>query len=269
MSTYNSNSEIVRFNNSTEYLAVTDGLKNILKISREYTAATNGAFDITVAPLVELWGFKNFNNNWVPPIKSDIDSLLRFIGNEHWYIDKSTIYKRNKDLKIDLNAIAKGYGVDQIAKYLLSLGYKSFIVEIGGEVYCHGLKYNVKPWKVGIELPDFSSGNLLETVSLENFALATSGDYRNYYNYKGRVYSHIINPQIGSPVEHNLVSATVIAPTCLEADVLATALMVMGVDKAITFINKSNNVECLLVQRFKDNTLKISKSKGFDQFITN
>jgi thiamine biosynthesis lipoprotein len=267
MSLYNPQSEIIRFNNSNDSVKISKEFENVLLASKYFNNITNGAFDVSVGPLVKLWGFHNFNDNWVPPSHDRITEIRKNTGDSHWAINDGTLSKSIEKLHIDVNAIAKGFGVDQIVLFLLKSGFTQFLVEIGGEVYCHGLKQYNLPWKIGIELPGFENREIGSMVKLTNFAMATSGNYRNYYTYEGEIFSHTINPHDGYPVKHNLVSATVVAPTCLEADALATSLMVMGTEIALELINQLENVECLLIERLEDGTLNEIKSNGFNKFM--
>ncbi len=267
MSLYNPQSEIVQFNNSVDSIKVSKEFENVLLASKHFNKITKGAFDISVGPLVKLWGFHNFSDNWMPPSDDKIAEIQKYTGNNYWNIKNSILSKSVDKLQIDVNAIAKGFGVDQISLFLLKSGFTQFLVEIGGEVYCHGLKKNNLPWKIGIELPSFENREIASMVKLKNRAMATSGNYRNYYKYNGKIFSHTINPQDGYPVFQNLVSATVVAPTSLEADALATALMVMGSEKALELINQLENVECLLIERFEDGSLNEIKSNGMSELL--
>jgi thiamine biosynthesis lipoprotein len=228
---------------------------------------TNGAFDITVGPLIDLWGFGNSNqNDWEPPSEKDVSKIHQYIGFRNVEIDSNSIRKLNFNTTIDLNAIAKGFGVDVVFELLNSLGYKDILVEIGGEIRCSGKNQNGEYWRVGIDKPIFDilpGTDLQELISLNNIALATSGDYRNYFYYNDVLYSHTINPLTGYPVENGIASASVIAPNCMLADALATALMVMGVD-GLSIIEKLEGIDALIVERVSEKEFKSVSSSGWN-----
>ncbi|MDB3868741.1 FAD:protein FMN transferase, partial [Candidatus Marinimicrobia bacterium] len=190
-------------------------------------------------------------------------------GNSAWGILDGNLFKLKPNVEIDVNAIAKGFGVDTISNLLKSLGYNNFMVEIGGEVYCTGINNSGEVWKIGIELPMFDTRTFSKIVSLSNAAMATSGDYRNYYTYNGKNYSHTINPKNGTPIEHLLASVTVISKTCMDADGLATALLVMGTDKAMDYIEKNILAECLLIERDENGNFRTFMSSGFGAYLLN
>ena len=268
MSTYIASSEISKFNKSTTMdIVPSSNFLDVLKYGRELSESTGGMFDITVAPLVDLWGFSHEKSPWVPPDKLDIIRLLDKIGNDTWDILNGKLIKIIPDIEINVNAIAKGFGVDIISTLLRSIGCKNFMVEIGGEVFCSGLNHKGELWKIGVELPKFHSRTLDKVASLSNVAMATSGDYRNYYSYNGKKYSHTINPKSGIPIEHSLASVTVISNTCMSADGLATALLVMGTEQAINYIEKINLAECLLVERDENGQFRSFMSSGFGEYL--
>ena len=268
MSTYIEESEISKFNESAT-MSIYPSLEflDVLEYGRELSKSTDGMFDITVAPLVELWGFTDQKLSWVPPDKLDINRSLGNIGNRTWNIVSGELVKLNPDMKIDVNAIAKGFGVDIISNLLKSLGYNNYMVEIGGEVYCSGKNDKDELWKIGVELPSFDTRILSRVVGLSDAAMATSGDYRNYYTYDGKNYSHTINPESGTPIEHSLASVTVISKTCMDADGLATALLVMGTNKAIDYIEKNDLAECLLIERDENGDFRSFMSSGFGAYL--
>lgn len=270
MSTYIQQSEISKFNEAkTVSILPSSNFLDVLDYGRELSKSTDGMFDITVAPLVKLWGFDHAKSSWEPPDKLDIAKLLDSIGNSAWGILDGNLIKLKPNVEIDVNAIAKGFGVDTISNLLKSLGYNNFMVEIGGEVYCTGINNSGEVWKIGIELPMFDTRTFSKIVSLSNAAMATSGDYRNYYTYNGKNYSHTINPKNGTPIEHLLASVTVISKTCMDADGLATALLVMGTDKAMDYIEKNILAECLLIERDENGNFRTFMSSGFGAYLLN
>ena len=269
MSTYISSSQISIFNQkniesilpSTEFLAV-------LEYAHSLSASTDGLFDITVGPLVQLWGFKEGAEIWFPPKDSQINQLLENIGNNTWDVIDGRLLKTNLNVQIDVNAIAKGFAVDAISAMIESFGFINYMVEIGGEVYCAGTNDLGEFWNIGIEWPDFDSRTLSKIVNLSEAAMATSGDYRNYFLSNGKHYSHIINPKTGKPIEHALASVTVISKTCMDADGLATALLVIGTEDALDFIERKSDTECFLIERKGNGDFKTVMSSGFREYLS-
>jgi thiamine biosynthesis lipoprotein len=270
MSTYITDSEISRFNrlSSKEWFTISTDFYDVIVMAQEISHLTEGAFDITVGPIIDLWGFSTdlYQNNWQPPSDQKIEEVIKAIGFNNIVVGKNTIKKVNPDTKIDLNAIAKGYGVDVVFELLKGLGFSNILVEIGGEVRCSGYNNEGEYWKIGIDKPilDIMPGEELQSViSLDNKALATSGNYRNYFEYDGELFSHIINPVTGYPAQNRVASASVTASTCMTADALATALMVMGED-GIELINSLKEVEAMIVIRTGENKFKSLESFGWE-----
>jgi thiamine biosynthesis lipoprotein len=207
---------------------------DVYNLALHISEETDGAFDITVAPLVNAWGF-GFKNSALPS-SYQVDSLRQIVGYQKVSLENGHIKKKDPRIMLDCSAIAKGYGCDVIAKYLRSRGVKNFMVEIGGEIVTSGLNPDRLPWKVGVTKPSddsLSTSHELQTVlNVTDMAMATSGNYRNFYYKGGKKYAHTIDPKTGFPVQHNILSATVIAKSCAEADAYATSFMVMGLEKA-------------------------------------
>lgn len=268
MSTYIKDSEISIFNNRTDdvWQTISDEFYYVIETAIEISQLTSGAFDVTVGPLMELWGYGTSNHTeWQPPTDNEVKSIKEAVGFYNIEIGERSIKKLNPNLYIDLNAIAKGFGVDVVFELLKELGFKNILVEIGGEVRCAGLNQDGRYWTIGIDKPiyDIMPGTDLQNfVSLNNSALATSGDYRNYFYYNNKIYSHTINPITGYPVENGPASVSVSAPNCMLADALATALMVMGTD-GLDLIENIENVEALLIQRINENKFSEVKSNGW------
>ncbi len=269
MSTYIPNSEISRFNRlaSIDWFPISSNFYDVIVMAQEVSHLTDGAFDITVGPIIELWGFSEeiYQNNWQPPNDQEIKETIKSIGFRNIAVGKNSIKKVNPDTKIDLNAIAKGYGVDVVFALLQSMKFTDILVEIGGEVRCAGFNKDGSSWRIGIDKPilDIIPGVELQTaISLDNKALATSGDYRNYFEYNGELYSHMINPITGYPIENNVASVSVTAPNCMTADAIATALMVMGKD-GIELINSLDEVEAMIIIRTGENKFKSIGSIGW------
>lgn len=257
LSTWNPNSLITRMNahnrrdtvfgfvDENKYFSV------VFDLSREIYNRTNGAFDPTVYSLVQAWGFGLTDES---NISSEIvDSLLEDVGftvsdidmiemyRDEYFYERTDIWKGNPNVKLDFNAIAQGYSVDIVSDYLLEKNIQNFMVEIGGEVYCHGVNQTGESWAIAIEQPleDPTQRAIEAIVPIEAGAIATSGSYRNFYIKDGKKYSHTIDPRTGYPVQHNMLSATVIAQSCAIADAYATAFMVMGLEESMDFINEN------------------------------
>ncbi|MEM6979018.1 MAG: FAD:protein FMN transferase, partial [Planctomycetota bacterium] len=251
--------EISRFNASasTDWFPVSPETAQVVSFALEISETTGGAFDVTVGPLVNLWSFGPESRDRQLPSSDAISDAKRNVGYRHLHarLEPPAIRKDLPELEVDLSAIAKGHGVDRIVALLTSAGssrapVEDVFVEIGGEVRVTGSK-GITQWKVGIQTPDSIAPSILAAVPLEDDAMATSGDYRNFFEVDGKRFSHTIDPITGSPVSHQLASATVIAPTCMAADAWATALTVLGPDRGRDLI-AANNLNVLLVQRDDD-----------------
>ncbi len=230
MSTYRSDSELSRFNQSSEQIfSASPQLIEVMEMAQTISGLSGGAFDITVGPLVNAWGFGP-NKRQNPPDEAEIQKLLSRLGHQHLHIEREAgqLRKDLPELYCDLSAIAKGYGVDQLAELLLKEGYKNFMVEVGGELRVEGRNAEGKPWQIGIQLPSSEEQALQEVISISGIAMATSGDYRNYYEKGGERISHTIDARTGKPIKHRLASITVLHPRCALADAWATALNVLG-----------------------------------------
>jgi len=248
LSTYNPHSVItkINFNESNK----TDHYINVvLTKSKEVYELTNGAFDITVGPLVNAWGFGFKNKEEITNAK--VDSILEFVGFDLFSFENSVILKKDPRVMLDVNAIAQGYSVDVVANFLETKGVTNYLVEIGGELKTKGLNSKSKEWKIGIDKPfdnnNIPGENLQAIVKLSNKSLATSGNYRKFYERDGIKYSHTINPKTGYPVTHSLLSATVIANDCITADAYATAFMVIGLDDAFKLAEKLCDIEAYFI----------------------
>lgn len=272
MSTYIPDSEISKFNNfkSTNEFQVSDEFFKVLRKAVEVYNLSDGAFDITVNPLVTLWGFGNVSSKFEQPNQIKISQALKQIGtNNLILIDSLYIKKQIPELQIDLSAIAKGYGVDAVAKTLNKINILNYMVEIGGEVLTKGLNLRGLKWGIGVDKPtlrNLTSRILQDTLYISNIAVATSGDYRNFFEYENKIYSHTINPKTGYPVTHHLASATILAPTCMEADAIATAVMVMGVEEGLKLLESLENVEGLLIERLDEGKFKEYQTVGFEDY---
>lgn len=255
MSTYDKNSQLTEFNQSREtgWHAVDKELAEIVILSLQISEQSSGAFDITVGPLVNMWGFGPSETEFTLPNETEINIAMRSIGykNLQARLDPPALNKNIVDLYVDLSAIAKGYAVDQIANILDSYSIQHYMVEIGGEVKGKGMAPHGDYWRIGVETPEFKRGSIEEIISLNNIAVATSGDYRNYLEHDGIHYSHTIDPRTGTPVEHTLGSVTVLDNSAAIADAWATAFMVLGPEQTFT-LSSQLNMPVLLITREGD-----------------
>ena len=248
LSPFNEKSVITAVNQNRDVVLDTlflDVFTKAMEISRE----TDGAFDITVAPLVNAWGF-GFKNE-TRPTPRQVDSLLQIVGYKKVRLEDNKIIKQDRRMMLDCSAIAKGYGVDVVARYLRSLGIRNFMVEIGGEVVTSGVNPQRLPWRVGVVKPSEDSLNVnneLQTIlNVTDKAMATSGNYRNFYYKNGKRFAHTIDPKTGSPVQHSLLSATVLADECAVADAYATSFMVMGLERAKKLLERHPELMVYLI----------------------
>ena len=233
LSPFNEKSVITHVNKN-EAVTLDDHFITVFRLSSEIYKDTEGAFDITVAPLVNAWGF-GFKNG-ITPDRHAIDSLMQFVGFDKVKLQDGKIIKTDDRLMLDCSAIAKGYGVDAVARLLKSKGIDNYMVEIGGEIVASGENPKGAPWRIGVSKPDDDSvsvsNEIQGIINISNRAMATSGNYRNFYYKGGKKYAHTIDPKTGCPVQHSILSATVVSDECAKADAYATAFMVMGLDKA-------------------------------------
>ena len=253
LSLFNPESLLSQLNNNNTDV-VNEDFEKVFTISRYVSERSNGAFDITVAPLVNAWGFGFKNKDNVTP--AVIDSLLPLVGYRSVSLHNHRLVKLNPVSTIDLGAVAKGYACDRVADLLKAKGLSNYLVEIGGEIVAHGQNSRNKHWSVGITRPvDDPSGvnqDIQTVISADSLCMATSGNYRNFYYYNGQRRSHTIDPRTGYPVSHSLLSATVTASSCALADALATACMVLGADSAVALINDVPYAECYLIVALPD-----------------
>ena len=248
LSMFNKESIIAKVNNN-QPVELNEMFLEVFQQAQKISEDTDGAFDITVAPLVNAWGF-GFKNEQMPD-KHAVDSLMAIVGYKKVSYDGKHIIKRDPRITLDCSAIAKGYGVDVVARLLEEKGISNYMVEIGGEVVTHGISEKRVPWKIGVTKPTddpLQEGNELQTVlNLTDKAMATSGNYRNFY-YKGkRKYAHTIDPKTGYPVQHSILSATVLTNRCMRADAYATAFMVMGFEGAKKILERNSDLMAYLI----------------------
>ena len=267
VSTYQVNSVISKVNNNQK-VRLDSYFTTCFVKAKEIYKSTSGAFDPTVAPLVNAWGFG-------PQKKQEIsshliDSLLQFVGFDLIELNENQIIKKYTRIALDFNAFAQGYSVDVVADFLRKKGVSSFLVEIGGEVYAQGKQLNDENWIIGIEEPidNQTSGNPYKAIlRLDGKAIATSGNYRRYFIENGVKYVHHIDPKTGYPTKNNLLSASVISTSCLESDATATALLVMGLEKAIEYVNNRKDLEAYLIYTDEKGNYKSYITLGFAYLI--
>ncbi len=247
LSFYDRQSLLSRINrNEAEY--VDDYFIAVFTRAQEISDETDGAFDATVFPLVNAWGFGFSERADMTPEK--VDSLLQFVGHEKIRLENGRIAKDDARVQLDYNAIAKGYAADVIGNYLESKGIATYMVEIGGDLVARGVKPDGSKWRIGLEIPadDLAAEQQWHYfVEIQDIGLATSGDYRRYHEVNGKRYSHTINPKTGYPIKHHLMSASVFAHDAMSADAYATAFMVMGLQKAIDFVESRDDLEAYFI----------------------
>ncbi len=266
-STYETTSELSQFNASAseDWVMVSSMLCGLVERALAISRETDGAFDVSLGGLVRLWGFgPDFGDGSIPD-GSEIDALLERSGFTQLEADctKPALRKRNAGLEIDLSASAKGSAVDAVAEDLLEVGVQNFLVEIGGEIRVRGKNERGTPFAIAVEAPEAASRSVLRVVELDNAAIATSGDYRNFVEIDGKRYSHAINPATGYPIEHALASVSVVARTTERADALATALLVMGPERGPEFAEQSGIAALFQVR--ESGSISVRTTTAFDE----
>jgi len=268
MSTYRPDSELSRFNAAaaTDWMPVSPGLAATVAEAKRIGAASGGALDVTVGPLVNLWGFgPDLSKDDVPKPEA-IAAALNRIGLDKLQVrlDPPALRKAQPDLYVDLSSIAKGHGVDRVAAVIEAAGIDDYLVEIGGELYGRGVNARGESWRIAVERPQSVGRRVLRVVPLRDFGMATSGDYRNFFELDGVRYSHAIDPGTGWPVRHDLASVTVLADTCREADGWATGLLVLG-PKRGPALARSLDLAALFIERHDDDRLTVTRTPAFDR----
>ena len=258
LSMFNKESIISKINRN-EKVELNEMFLQVFTLAQKVSQDTDGAFDITVAPLVNAWGF-GFKTGDQPSVAS-IDSLMSTVGYYKISLKGQQVFKENKNTMLDCSAIAKGYGSDVVAAFLKKRGIENFMVEIGGEVVTQGISEKRVPWRIGVTKPtedSLSIGDELQTVlNVTNKAMATSGNYRNFYYKDGKKYAHTIDPKTGYPVQHSLLSATVLANNCATADAYATSFMVMGIEKAKAVLERHPELMAYFIYSDKKGELAV------------
>ena len=267
LSPFNKESVITAINNNTCF--VPDSMFiHVFTLAQNISSKTDGAFDITVAPLVNAWGF-GFKKGIIPD-STTIDSLRQFIGYNTVTATFDRIDKQHPQTMLDCSAIAKGYGCDAVAATLDAHGIENYMIEIGGEVVTKGKNSKGELWTIGIskpiENPTIGSNSLHEIISISGKSMATSGNYRNFREENGRKIAHTIDPRTGYPVQHSLLSATVIADNCATADAWATAFMVMGLEKAMEMCNSEERIDAYFIYSDENGTFKTAETPGMKKY---
>ncbi len=249
LSTYIPNSLISRINQNDNSAIVDRYFRTVFNKSAEVNKASDGVFDITIAPIVNLWGF-GFTSDIPEIAPQKIDSLLQFVGMDKIRISGDKVVKDSPGVMLDMNAIAKGYSVDVVADFLKEKGCRSYLVDIGGEIASRGVNASGNVWRIGIERPADNAqyGDSFQAIiQLDNRALATSGNYRRFFEVNGVKYAHSFDVKTGYPVKHNLLSATILADDCMTADAWATVCMVSGLSKSIEILQQHPEFDAFLI----------------------
>ena len=265
MSTYKDESEISRFNRLSvgETIEISSEFAEVIRISQSVWHQSNGAFDPTIGPLVDLWGFGPVDREQQIPSTESIEQVLTTIGFESVVLQGLTLSKL-RPVALDLSAVAKGYAVDLVANHLEMLALPDYLVEIGGELRVSGANPEGIPWRIALEQPQLFAA-VDKVIELTDIAIATSGDYRNYFEKGGVRYSHTIDPRNGMPIRHQLASVTVITESCAEADAWATAFSVLGADESAELANKLGLAAYMLVR--EDDQFMALHSDAFDVYL--
>ncbi len=267
MSTYRKTSELSRFNQyrGSEPYPVSLEMITVIREAVRLSKLTSGALDVTVGPLVNLWGFGPEARPEVVPTDEELARRRAIVGIGYLSVTDTGLSKAIPELYVDLSTIAKGWGVDVIAEYMQSQGIHNFMVEIGGEIRMKGKNRENTGWRIAIEKPDVNERAIQEIIEPGDMSIATSGDYRNYFERGGIRYSHIINPQTGKPISHKVVSVTALHPSCMTADGLATGLMVLGAEKGIDLANQQGLAVFMVVKT--DDGFKEISSEAFKPYM--
>ena len=268
LSPYNPNSIITRINHN-EDTVLNEHFLHVFNLAQQISVETEGAFDITVAPLVNAWGFGFKHSIDLDP--NVIDSLRQFVGYQKIKLEDGKIVKEDARTMLDCSAIAKGYGVDRVARLLDQKGVQHYMVDIGGEVVLKGKNPRMKTWRIGINKPvedSLSVNQELQTIlEVSDVGMATSGNYRKFYYKDGKRYAHTIDPRVGTPVQHNILSATVIAKDCTTADAYATAFMVMGLEEAKAFCEAHPELHAYFICDGEGDSYEIFATPGMEKWM--
>lgn len=271
MSLYKSYSAICKFNASADGALLDPHFLTVIKKSFEISKATSGRFDITVAPLVQLWGFGAKPVNAFPD-SGEVNAALSLVGMKHLNLKRNFLNKKKAGVKIDVNGIAQGYSVDVVAAFLEKRGVASYVVEIGGELRIKGPKPDGTDFKIGIEGPAQTSGGaavMRHVIALNSGAITTSGNYRKFMERGAKKVTHLIDPKTGYPLDNSLISVTFYAKDAITADGYDNAIMAMEVEEALAFVDKKKNMEAYIIYHKKDGTVADTLTRGFRKMIVN
>ena len=268
VSSYQPNSILSRFNNNDTTISADAIYQTIFNKAMEVSANTAGAFDVTVGPLVNAWGFGFSKKANVD--QAMVDSLLPLVGYHKVKLLNGKLVKADPRIRIDFDAIAQGYTSDWLALFFEKRGIQNYLIDVGGEVLGRGLKPDGRLWSVAIEMPAKNAGDdrkIQAIISLKDLAISTSGSYRKYYEENGARYSHTIDPTTGYPVKHNLLSVSVVAADCMTADAYATAFMVMGLEKSKEFLIGNNKIEVYFISDDQNGGFSVYYTPGFELLL--
>lgn len=270
LSPFNKKSVITHINHNEDY-SIDSMFTHVFHLAKAISKETHGAFDITVAPLVNAWGFGFKNASHVDSLT--IDSIRQFIGFEKVDLVDGKVVKKDPRIMLDCSAIAKGYGVDCVARFLDSKGIKNYMIDIGGELVVKGKNAQQESWRIGINKPiddSLSVNQELQTIiEINQGGMATSGNYRNFYYKDGKKYAHTIDPRTGYPVQHNILSSTVIAKDCATADAYATSFMVLGLDSAKAICNDHPELDAYFIYAKENGNTGIYFTEGMKKYLRN
>lgn len=262
MSNWDATSEVSRFNAAadTDGFSISPELAEVVAAAQDINLASDGQFDVTLGPVIETWGFGAPGVQTQTPTEAQLATALESVGQaERLHLSGTNLSKSHPDTQIYLSSIGKGYGVDQVTKVVKSFGLNDFMVEIGGDLYVSGLNSDGMPWQIGIESPDALTRQAHQIASVSNLGMATSGDYRNYFEQDGTRYSHILDARTGRPITHHTASVTVLAENAMLADAWATALLVLGTERGLQIANE-RDLAVLFIDR--------DANAGDDSFAT-
>ncbi len=269
LSVYRPESIISRINRDEPGVKVDDLFREVFQKSEQVTLDTDGAFDITVGPLVRAWGFGP--EGLEDEENVNVDSLLQYVGMNKVKLEGDTIVKALPGIQLDVNAIAQGYSVDLLSRFLENKGIRNYLVEVGGEINTRGHKQGGLPWSIGVDKPvdnNMIPGEDLQVIlHFHDISLATSGNYRKFYEKNGVKYAHSIDPRTGYPARDRLLSVTLTAEDCMTADAYATACMVIGLDKSIRLIESHPNLEGYLIYSDENGAFRVYMTDAFSQYI--
>ena len=265
LSTYQPKSIISKLNQHQKNVTIDEMFTDVFNTSKKVFNETDGAFDPTIAPVVNAWGFGFKNTEKTDSLT--IDSLMQFVGFENLELTEN--FELSEGVMLDFNAVAQGYSVDVLANFLKEKKIENFLVEVGGELIANGTNIQDSLWRVGIDSPkeNMQERELEAIIHLKNKALATSGNYRKFYEKDGMKYAHTINPENGYPVQHSLLSVTIIANNCGLADAYATSFMVMGLEKSKEFLTIHPEIDALLIYADENGAFNTFTTKGLAQFV--